>query len=155
MKPISLSTGLGEVMASQTLVLPLVITSDGAITIQPGALHGRSEAEQGIQFVKQREELGTVTPHRFVWVAVELDAAEKPVRYKGISVSEVWIDRQKGIGYKPLAEAVNRISEAIRGGVNLKVLGAAERELVAKQLQALEGCVWESSEAALREALTR
>ncbi len=153
MKPMALSTGLGEIMAPQTLVVPLLLTPEGRISVQPGALHGRSDAEQGIRFVQQREEVATAAPHRFIWIAVELDPAGQPVRYKGIAVSDVWIDQPRGVGYKVLAESVNRIAEAIRGGVNLEPLGPSDRALVARQLQELGEPMWQRSLPALRESL--
>ena len=152
--PVTLSTGLGEIMAPQTLMTPLLMTPEGQITVEPGALHGRSEMESGLRFVKRREELVEgAQRHWLVWVAIELDAATQPVRYKGIAVSELWVDRANQVGYKNLAASVNRISEAIRGGVNLKAMTSTEKAAIKQQLLLLSSASWEQSAPSLKDAL--
>ena len=153
-KSVTLSTGLGEIMAPQTLMMPLLMTPEGKITVEPGALHGRSEVESGLRFVKRREELvDGARRHWLVWVAIELDAANQPVRYKGIAVSELWVDHANQVGYKNLAASVNRISEAIRGGVNLKTLSRAEKTAIKQQILSISSASWEQSAPSLKDAL--
>ena len=152
-KPIVLSTKLGEVMAPQTFVMALVVSPDGAIRIDPAALHGRSELEQSIRLVQRREEVLNPATAWFVWVAVELGASNNPVRYKGIAASEFFLNPQVGVGYKSLAEAVNRMDEAMRGGINLKTLGPTERTGIAEQLITLGSGLWEESESRFKKAL--
>lgn len=153
-KPIALSVGFGEIVSPQTLVVPLVVSFDGTITADAGALHGRSKLEQGIRFVGKREEALDARPCWVVWVAVELDASDQPVRYRGIAASQMWIDPVSQVGYKVLADQVNRMSEAIRGGVNLKSLDAAQRSLIAKTLSGLGQDVWQRTALALKGALS-
>ncbi len=57
MKSVALSTGLGEIMAPGTLVTVLMLSPDGTITVEPGALHGRSALEQSLQLVSRRDQL--------------------------------------------------------------------------------------------------
>ena len=154
MKPVPLSTSLGELMAPQTLVTALLISPDGTIALEPGALHGRSQLEGRLRFVSRREELREPQRHWFIWVAVELDDANQPVRYKGLAASELWVDPGQQAGYKVLAESINRMSEAMRGGVNLKTLGAGEKRLIAQQLAALSAEAWERSAQPLKDELT-
>jgi len=52
--PIPLTTGLGEIMAPGTLLTTLVLSPDGKISIEPGALHGRSELESRLQWVREK-----------------------------------------------------------------------------------------------------
>jgi len=150
---IPLKTGLGEVMAPGTLVTALVLTPDGTIRVDPGLLHGRSEIETHLQWVRQKDELANPHVVWLVWVAVELDSSNTPVRYKGIAASELWVDRERRLGYKVLAEHVNRMAEALRGGINLKTLGAQERVLIAQQLRSLGSEVWERTADNLKAAL--
>ena len=153
MKTVALSTGLGEVMAPQTLVTVLVLSPDGTITIEPGALHGRSAIESSLRLVQKPDQVPDATVWWMVWVAVELDAANTPVRYKGVAVSELWVDPSRQVGCKVLAESVNRMAEAMRGGVNLKTLDAKSRALLQQQLASLSPEAWERSAPSLKEAL--
>ena len=153
MKSVALRSGLGEVVAPQTLLTSLVLAPDGAITLDPGALHGRSAIEHSVQFVPQRTQLANPQCYWLIWVAVELDASDQPLRYKGLAVSELWIDGTNRLGYKVLAEHVNRMSEALRGGVNLKSLDANARALIARQLTTVSTEVWERSAMSLKDAL--
>ena len=150
---VPLSTGVGEVMAPQTLLTALILTPEGTITIEPGALHGRSGIGSAIQLTKQRDQLLNAETYWLVWVAVELDPSNQPVRYTGASVSELFVDQVNKIGYKVLAEHVNRMAEALRGGVNLKTLDGRSRALIREQLAALSPEVWQRSAPAFREAL--
>ena len=153
-KPVQLSTGLGEIMAPQTLLTPLLLTPDGEITVEPGALHGRSGLEGTLQFVQKREELDDAKRYWLIWVATELDGANQPLRYKGLSVSELWVDPMKRLGYKSVAQSVNRMSEALRGGCNMNALNPSEIGLVAQQLKTLAAQVWERSDQPVKDALS-
>ena len=140
-------------MAPQTLVMALVLAPDGTVTIEPGALHGRSTIESALRFVQKREELTDAQTYWFVWVAIELDAANQPVRYKGLAASELWVDPTRRLGYKSVAESVNRMAEAMRGGVNLKRLGLKEHSAVREQLVSLSAEGWTRSSPSLKDAL--
>ena len=150
---IPLSTALGEILSPQTLLTVLVLSPEGSIKVDPGAIHGRSEIEQSVQFVQKRNQINNAQCFWLVWVAIELDVSQRPVRYKGVAVSELWIDPAAKRGYKSLAEAVNRMDEAMRGGVNLKTFGRTERLSIAQQLKAIDSGVWERSIEALKQKL--
>ncbi len=152
-KSVPLSSGLGEVVAPQTLMMPLVITPEGTISVEPGALHGRSELEGTLRFVQKREEITEAQRYWIIWVAVELDAANQPVRYKGVAVSELWVDPSKQLGYKSVAESVNRMAEAMRGGVNFKTITSAEKTVIKQQLISLSSETWERSSQPVKDAL--
>ena len=154
-KAIPLSTSLGEVLAPQILMTVLILSPDGTIKVDPGAIHGRSEIEQSVRFVQKRDQVPSAQCYWLAWVAVELDPSQRPLRYKGIAVSELWIDSSAGLGYKSLAEAVNRMDEAMRGGINLKTLGAQHKALIAQQLASIGSDVWERTAATLKEALAK
>ncbi len=142
---VALSSGFGEVMAPHTLVTALVVSPDGFVKLDPGALHSRSEVESALEFVKQRELVRNGAIWWVVWVAVELDASNRPLRYHGVSVSEMVIDAPASRGYKSLAEHVNRMSEAMRGGITLGTLKPEFRPSVKEQLFAVGGPLWEAS----------
>lgn len=153
MKTIPLSTGIGEVLAPQLLVTALVLSPAGELTVDAGALHGRSAVESQLRLSATRQELASPQLYWLIWVAVTLDAANVPQRYKGIAVSELWVDPAAQSAYKVLAEHVNRIADAMLGRINLKTLGPKEKALIRRQLVALGADVWERSDAALKDAL--
>jgi hypothetical protein len=150
---VPLSTGLGEVMAPGTLVAAMWLSPDGALTVDPGLLHGRSELEQMVRMAARREELAAAQRYWTVWVAVELDQTNQPARYTGVAVSELWIDPVNKLGYKVLAEQVNRMDEAMRGRINLKPLDQQERAAIGRRLAVLAPAAWERSEPAFRHEL--
>ena len=150
---IPLSTGIGELMAPQTLVAALILTPDGHAKLDAGALHGRSDLESQLTWVTQRALVAQGQSYWIVWVAIELDAVEKPVRYKGLSACEMVVNPKQQVGYKSLAEHVNRMSEAMRGGINLTKLKSESRALVQQQLIHLSQELWDHSSDLLKKAL--
>lgn len=150
---VPLSQGVGEVMAPQTLLTAFVVSPGATISLDPGALHGRSEVERSIRLAPRREDLADARRYWFVWVAIELDGSGGLLCYKGVAVSELWVDEAKRVGYKALAGQVNRIAEALRGGVNLNALDHAGVELVRRQLVAVGSDLWRRSAQPLKAAL--
>ena len=153
MKNVPLTVGLGEIVTPGTLLTALILAPDGTIALDPGALHGRSELEQSVQIEPAFDQVQSAQVYWIVWVAAELDASDALVRYTGVAVSELWLDPVRKIGYKVLAEHVNRMAEALRGGINLKTLGAPARALIAQQLASLGPETWERTAGALKGAL--
>ncbi len=150
---IVLSSAIGEVMAPQMLVTALMVSPDGRLKIDAGALHGRSELESGYEFVRDRAALGQPQSCWIIWIAIELDAANQPVRYKGLTASELLVNPQTRQAYKSVAGQVNRMSEAMRGGVNLGSVTPALKSRVKEQLMALGREVWDASPDLLRSGL--
>ena len=153
MPAVPLNNGIGELMAPQTLVTCIMASPDGAISIEPGALHGRSAVESSVRMAASKDQVPQPQLFWCVWTAIELDAAHAPLRYRGLAASELWIDSSAKLGFKVLAEQVNRISEAIRGGVNLKSIGPQVRAAIAQELETLAPEAWKRS--GLNESLAR
>jgi len=152
-RPIELSSGLGEIMAPQTLVTALLVSPEGEARIDPGVLHGRSELENRLRMVQKRELAGDAQAYWVVWVAVEMDGANQPLRYKGVSVAQLWVNQQQGTGYKSLAQQVNRMSEAMQGAINVSQLSAQVKQSVRQQLLSVNRDVWNRSTDSLKQAL--
>ena len=150
---IPLSHGVGEVMAPQTLVTAFIFAPDGSIRVDAGALHGRSEIERHTTLVSRQEFLAGGQPFLIVWVAIELDGANRPIRYKGLSVCQLLIDPKQQLAYKSLSEHVNRMGEAIRGDVNISRLSPEQRRMVKQQLVSLGAALWDASDAEFKGAL--
>ncbi len=148
---VPLSSRLGEMMAPQTLMVALVVSPQGTVSVDPGALHGRSALEQGLQFVRERGEAPGAVEHWFVWAAVEVEPNGQPVRCKGLTASEIWVDTAARLGYKILATHVNRISDALAGKVHVAPLNQKARAAVRGQLEALG--LWERTPQVIQRAL--
>lgn len=153
MTSIPLSSGVGELMAPGILLTALIVSPEKTIQVDAGVLHGRSQIESAVRFVPKRDQVPNGQAYPVVWVAVELDANNRPVRYKGLAVSELWIDRAQGLGYKSLAEQVNRMDEAMRGGIHVTRLDGAVKTAIAAQLRSLSAEAWEGSAPSVKEAL--
>ncbi len=155
MQPVPLSAKLGEVMAPNTLVTALVLSPDGDVVLDAGALHGRSAVEGPVaEWVKRREDAGHAASYWMIWVAVELDAAQQPLRYLGIAASEVLINAQDRLGYKSVAGQVNRMAEAMQGRVSLEPLSFVERQRLREELIRLDPEAWERSASLVKDTLT-
>ena len=150
---VPLSSGFGEILAPQTLIGAILIDPQGRLSVDPGALHGRSEVEQQLRLVKQRSLLANPEIHWIVWVAVELDPAEMPLRYKGLTASELLVDPVNKVGYKNLAEHVNRMAQAMRGDSDLAGLPVNVRTPMKNQLIAVDHRLWERTPESLRAML--
>jgi hypothetical protein len=142
-----LTVHLGEVMAPGLLVTSLVVAPGGAASLDPGALHGKSQLERTYQPVRKREELVNPLCYRMVWVAVALDQINRPVRYHGVCASALWVDLAQQRYFRSSAESVNRMSQAMRGGVHVSELPVEEREAVGELLARLDPVLWNRSES--------
>lgn len=152
MASVPLSTALGEQMAPGILVTCLILSPDGRLTLDPGALHGRSRLEQPLQWATRRDELVDSQCYRLIWVAIELDHAQQPFRYKGLAVSDMWIDAQ-GRGFKAMADSVNRISDALMARADVKVLSGKERRALEQHLRTISENLWSRAAEPVKRAL--
>ena len=151
---IPLTTRMGEVMAPGVLVTSLMLAPDGTLTLDPAALHGRSALESQVtEWVRQRQQVGQGRRYWVIWVAIELDAEQRPARYVGLSLAELIVDLQRRMGYKSVAVYVNRMTEAMQGRVSLEPLSFLERQRLREELIRLDPEVWERSESRVKDAL--
>ena len=150
---IPLSNRIGEVVAPHTLVTALLISPTGELKLDPGVLHGRSELESSLTMVVKRDLVGDGEVWQVVWVAVELDQAGTPVRYKGLAAAEMLVNASKRVGYKSLAEQVNRMSEAMRGEVKLATLAPETRMRLKQQLVSIGAELWDRAADSLKQAV--
>ena len=153
LSPVRLTAELGEIVSPGALLTALILSPDGAVALDPAALHGRSEIEQSLQVAPAFDRIQNAQTYWMIWVAAELDDAGILVRYAGLTASELWVDPVEKIGYKLLADHVNRMADAVRGDCNLRMLSARERALIAAQLASLGPGAWARTSNALKEAL--
>ncbi len=114
----------------------IVFTGEGAV-VDNGSLHGRSAVEVGVEFVDERESLGSPRRVSLVWLAREGPPHDLQ-GYLGLVAVEMVIDQDAGRGWKNLAEHTNRMTDALRGTVDVGLLTPAEREQVRSLLEALD-----------------
>jgi hypothetical protein len=93
--------------------------------------------EVGVAFVDDRESLGSPRRVSLVWLAREGPPHDLQ-GYLGLVAVEMVIDQDAGRGWKNLAEHTNRMTDALRGTVDVGLLTPAEREQVRSLLEALD-----------------
>lgn len=114
-----------------------IIFTEGGAVIDNGALHGRSSVEAGVEFVEEREAVENPRRVAMVWLAREGDPHNLG-GYLGLVAVEMVIDLEAGRGWKNLAEHSNRMTDAVRGTVDVGLLSPEEREQVRSLLDALD-----------------
>jgi len=129
----------------------LIIDGDHAY-VAPDALHGRSPVEQGVRWVKDPAE---VPAGRTYWVAwVTLGRGPDGHRgYRGLTVSEMHIDREALVGYKHLPSHVNAMKAALDGHVDVSGLPAPARRALAAELKGRGLDFWRHARPEIKMAL--
>ncbi|MFO7265486.1 MAG: YwhD family protein [Bacillota bacterium] len=98
----------------------IVVDGDQA-WFDEAALHGRTALEQSIRWVKSPEEVPNGRTIHPVWVYIR-PAAGGGFRYYGLVAVSMLIDEENGVGYKNLADHVNKLSKAMNGAVDVSAL---------------------------------
>ena len=130
-------------------VLGVVFAGDEAI-LDNGALHARSHLEQGVRFSEDPAAKGRGERVLSVWVTYPGALAE---RYHGAVTATAWIDRAAKTGWKRPIDHVNRMSDAVRGKVDLSELSAAQRASLAELLRDFAPKAWDAAPEDLRRVL--
>jgi hypothetical protein len=131
-------------------VYGVVFTDDGAF-LDNGSLHGRSFLEVDMVWVAGKDELGQASRVPIVWLARE-GMPERPQAFIGMVAVEMFIDPQARRGWKDFSWHVNRMTDAVRGQVDIGLLSAAERRSLKALLEGLDE-EWLSRSEAIRKAL--
>ena len=117
-------------------IFGIIFTENGSV-IDNGSLHGRSAVEAGVEFVAERETLENPRRVPLVWLAREGHPQELK-GYLGLVAVEMVIDHEAGRGWKNLAEHANRMTDAVRGEVDVGALTAVERAQVRSLLETVD-----------------
>jgi hypothetical protein len=129
----------------------ILIDGDQA-KIDLGLIHAKSAVERGIKFTPNQEEVPDGKWYWVVWVAVDRD--ENGPYYAGVAACPMKIDREKRIGWKNLAEHVNRMDDALKRRIRLNGLGEREKAALKNFLVSYNEQMWENSRAELKEQLS-
>jgi len=76
-------------------------------------------------------------------MSIELDEANQPVRFKGISAGPLLVEVGAKRGYKSVADQVNRMSHAMRGECRLEGMGPEVRQALRERLQGISPDLWD------------
>ncbi|MCL6515437.1 YwhD family protein [Alicyclobacillus sp.] len=132
--------------------LSAVFVDGDRVFIDNGAIHAKSNLERGLRFVKTREE---VPNPREVWVFwITLRRNPEGQGYNGAMPFCLWVDEAAGVGYKSLAEQVNKMEKAVKGQVDLAGVPDAVVRHVASFLHSLRPDLWEHASEAFRSAFS-
>ncbi len=126
-------------------VVAVVFEGDVA-TLDNGALHARSHLEAGVRFSEDPAAKGKGEHVKNVWVVSSTG------KLTGATTAELWVDRASGTGWKRTIDHVNRMSNAVRGSIDVADLSPAQKTSLAELLAKLDAPAWEKS-AELRAAL--
>lgn len=132
--------------------LSSIIIDGGEAYIDIGAIHAKSKVERGIRFTPYKEEVPGGRTCWVVWVAVD-KSEEGHSHYAGVTACEMKIDEENRIGWKVLADHVNRMDYALKRRFMLDELNAEEKAALKRVLVAYNPDMWERSPAELKEKL--
>lgn len=130
--------------------LSAVLVDANDVFIDNGAMHAKSKVEQGITFVKDREE---VEAGREVWCFwLTLLRREGGVQgYKAIQGFPMYIDATAKKGFKVLSESVNKMDKVVKGQIDLSGVPEDVQQKLRRFLEARE-VLWNEAEPSFRDA---
>jgi len=131
--------------------LSAVFLDGERIFIDNGAIHGKSSVEQGIQFVKSKDEVPNPRLVWVLWITLKRNA-EKQQGYHGAMPFCIWIDDKAKLGYKSLAEQVNKMDKVVKGTIDISALPADIRERLTAFLKSVRGDFWAHASTEFVEA---
>jgi hypothetical protein len=118
--------------------------------IDLGLIHAKSALERGVKFRSNREEVDGEL-YWIVWVAI--DRNEQGSFYAGVAACPMVVNKEKRLGWKNLAEHVNRMDDALKRKILLGEMGGEEREQLRKFLVQRDPKIWGNSSDVLKDEL--
>ena len=141
----------GEEFMGITLTA-VVVDSDYAF-FDAGALHGRSQAQQGITFSRDRADVPDGQRVAMIFLGVR-DTEPETARYEGMIACTLLIDRAAGKGWRDLTQEAMAMRRVLDGAVDLDGLTAGERIALQRALEEpLDGALWRNTDAARQAAV--
>lgn len=135
------------------VTLTAVVIDGGTAFFDAGALHGRSQAQQGIRFSKHEADVpeGRRVPMVFLGVrGTEPGAA----RYEGMIACLLLIDRTARTGWRDLTQEALAMRRVLDGTVDLARLTDDERAILQTALEEpLGGALWANTDDARKAAV--
>lgn len=131
--------------------LSAVVIDGDRVYIDNGAIHAKSNLERGIQFVKTKEEVPNPRTVWVFWVTLKRNA-EKDQGYHGVMPFQMFINQEAKVGYKSLAEQVNKMDKAIKGHVDVQDVPPEVLTKLKGFLQGVRTDLWEHAWPTFLEA---
>lgn len=140
----------GEEFMGVTLTA-IVIDGDSAF-FDAGALHGRSQAQMGIQFSRNQEDVPNGRRVPMVFLGVRGNEAD--AHYEGMIAVLLLIDRAAKIGWRDLTKEALAMRRVLDGTVDLSLLTSEERRALQGALASpLGGALWTNTDAERQAAV--
>ena len=124
--------------------LSAVFIDADRVYIDNGAIHGKSNLERGIQFVKTLEEVPAPREIWVFWVTLKRNP-EKDQGYHGVMPFRMWIDQDAKVGYKSLAEQVNKMDKAVKGQIDVAAVPPEVVEKLKGFLRGVRTDLWDNA----------
>jgi hypothetical protein len=141
----------GEEFMGVTLTA-VVIDGDHAF-FDAGALHGRSQAQQGIQFSKNAADVPNGRRVPMVFLGVRGTEAES-AHYEGMIACLLLIDREARTGWRDLTQEAIAMRRVLDGTVDLSRLTDDERATLRRALEEpLGGALWNNTDETRKAAV--
>ncbi|GMA49440.1 hypothetical protein GCM10025857_07970 [Alicyclobacillus contaminans] len=144
-------TGKSNHSADDTLKGLSALFVDGdKVFVDNGAIHAKSQLERSLTFVKSADEL---TDPRTVYVFwITLKRRDGQMGFHGAMPFVLLVDETNRLGYKSLAEQVNKMDKAVKGQVD--VTGVPEAVVAAARdyLVRVRPDLWEHAAPEFRAA---
>ncbi len=141
-------TGANRHNASDGLQnLSALIMEDGDLTLDNGAIHGKSRVEKNIRFVSDRDEVPNPKRCVVIWLTLRRAVAGQGIH--GLAASEFYIDSAAGVGFKSLADQVNKMDSAVKGKIDLSALSKEDHHLLKRFIRNLRPELWENATEAV------
>ncbi len=141
----------GEEFMGITLTA-VVIDGDHAF-FDAGALHGRSQAQQGIQFSRDKADVPEGQRVAMVFLGVR-DTEPETARYEGMIACALLIDRAAAVGWRDLTQEAMAMRRVLDGTVKLDDLTEGERIVLQRALEEpLDGALWRNTDDTRKKAV--
>ncbi len=141
----------GEEFMGITLTA-VVIDGDYAF-FDAGALHGRSQAQQGIQFSRDPADVPEGRRVAMVFLGVR-DKEPETAHYEGMIACALLIDSTAKVGWRDLTQEAMAMRRVLDGTVQLDGLTAPERIALRRALEEpLGGALWKNTDDARKTAV--
>ncbi len=141
----------GEEFMGITLTA-VVIDGDYAF-FDAGALHGRSQAQQGIQFSRDTADVPNGRRVAMVFLGVR-DKEPETARYEGMMACTLLIDREAKIGWRDLTQEALAMRRVLDGTVDLNSLTDGDRAALERALmEPLGGALWNNTDETRKAAV--
>ncbi len=136
------------------ITLTAVVIDGGQAFFDAGALHGRSQAQAGIAFSREKADVPDGARVMMIFLGVR-DKEPETARYEGMIACPLLIDRAAGTGWRDLTAEAMAMRRVLDGTVQLGSLTDDERvALRAALTEPLGGALWRNTDAARQSAVT-